>query len=176
MGVFGPLANGSPQILTASIFFMMAAIIEGQLLYRTKLPFWLSSAIGVALTILAIVLGFVWPWQVSLNTLYWGQFIYIIIAASLPVWFLLQPRDYLNSYILWGGVIVSVVASLITFKPFSWPMYTSFSANVVSPTVPSPFWPTVPLIIACGALSGFHAIVVLAQARNSLTMNSQGFL
>ncbi|MBP8612678.1 MAG: carbon starvation protein A [Candidatus Atribacteria bacterium] len=159
MGVFGPLANGSPQILTASILFMVAAVIEGQLLYKTKLPFWLSSAIGVALTILSIVLGFVWPWQVSLNALYWGQFIYIIIAASLPVWFLLQPRDYLNSYILWGGIIVSVIASLITFKPFNWPMYTSFSANVVSPTVPSPFWPTVPLIIACGALSGFHAIV-----------------
>jgi len=159
MGVFGPLANSTPEILTASLLFMVAALIEGQLLYKTKLPFWLSSVIGVALTILSIYLGFVFPWKVSLNALYWGQFIYIILAASLPVWFLLQPRDYLNSYILWGGVIIGSIAALIAFKPFSWPTFTSFSANVVSPKVPSPFWPTIPLVIACGALSGFHSIV-----------------
>ncbi|MGC8788336.1 MAG: carbon starvation CstA family protein [Caldisericum sp.] len=159
MGVFGPLANSSPEILTASLLFMVAALIEGQLLYKTKLPFWLSSAIGVVLTILAIYLGFVFPWKVSLDALYWGQLIYIVLAASLPVWFLLQPRDYLNSYILWGGVIIGMIAALIVFKPFNWPAFTSFSANVVSPTVPSPFWPTIPLVIACGALSGFHSIV-----------------
>ena len=159
MGVFGPLANSTPEILTASLLFMVAALIEGQLLYKTKLPFWLSSAIGVALTILSIYLGFVFPWKVSLNALYWGQFIYIILAAALPVWFLLQPRDYLNSYILWGGVIIGSIAALIAFKPFDWPAFTSFSANVVSPKVPSPFWPTIPLVVACGALSGFHSIV-----------------
>jgi len=159
MGVFGPLANSTPEILTASLLFMVAALIEGQLLYKTKLPFWLSSTIGVILTILSIWLGFVFPWKVSLNALYWGQFIYIILAASLPVWFLLQPRDYLNSYILWGGVIIGTIAALIAFKQFNWPAYTSWSANVVAPTVPSPFWPTIPLVIACGALSGFHSIV-----------------
>lgn len=159
MGVFGPLANSTPEILTASILFMVAALIEGQLLYKTKLPFWLSSVIGVALTIIAIWLGFVFPWKVSLDALYWGQLIYIVLAAALPVWFLLQPRDYLNSYILWGGVIIGAIAALIAFKPFNWPAYTSWSANVVSPTVPSPFWPTIPLVIACGALSGFHSIV-----------------
>jgi carbon starvation protein len=159
MGVFGPLANSTPEILTASLLFMVAALIEGQLLYKTKLPFWLSSTIGVILTILSIWLGFVFPWKVSLNALYWGQFIYIILAAALPVWFLLQPRDYLNSYILWGGVIIGTIAALIAFKPFNWPAYTSWSANVVAPTVPSPFWPTIPLVIACGALSGFHSIV-----------------
>jgi carbon starvation protein len=159
MGVFGPLANSTPEILTASILFLVAALIEGQLLYKTKLPFWLSSTIGVILTILSIWLGFVFPWKVSLDALYWGQLIYIVFAASLPVWFLLQPRDYLNSYILWGGVIIGTIAALIAFKQFNWPAYTSWSANVVAPTVPSPFWPTIPLVIACGALSGFHSIV-----------------
>ena len=160
MGVFGALASKSPAILTASTLFMVAALIEGQLLYKTKLPFWLSSAIGVALTILSIVVGFLWPFinVPSLNTLYWLQFIYIIFAATLPVWFLLQPRDYLNSYILWGGVIIATIAAVIAFRGFSWPAYTGFSAKVISGQ-PSPFWPTVPLVIACGALSGFHSIV-----------------
>ena len=160
MGVFGSLASKSPEILTASALFMVAALVEGQLLYKTKLPFWLSSAIGVALTIGAIVVGFVWPFVKvpSIQLMYAIQVVYIIFAAALPVWFLLQPRDYLNSYILWGGIIIASIAAVFAFRGFSWPAYTSFAARVISGQ-PSPFWPTVPLVIACGALSGFHSIV-----------------
>jgi len=160
MGVFGTLASKSATIMTASTLFMVAAIIEGQLLYKTKLPFWLSSVIGVALIILALVIGFIRPFinVPNLNTLYWLQFIYVIFAAALPVWWLLQPRDYLNSYILWGGIILGTMAAVIAFKGFSWPVLTSFAAKTIS-NQPSPFWPTVPLVIACGALSGFHSIV-----------------
>ncbi|MGC8721962.1 MAG: carbon starvation CstA family protein [Caldisericaceae bacterium] len=160
MGTFGALASKSAEILTASTLFMVAAIIEGQLLYKTKLPFWLSSAIGVTLTILSIVVGFLWPFVnvPNIQTLYLLQFIYIILAAALPVWWLLQPRDYLNSYILWGGVIIASIAGVFAFRGFDWPSFTSFSAKVISGQ-PSPFWPTVPLVIACGALSGFHSIV-----------------
>lgn len=161
MGVFAKLAT-NPKILTASTLFMVAAVIEGQLLYKTKLPFWLSSVIGVILTLLSILIGFVWPFinVPNINTLYVLQFIYIIMAAALPVWWLLQPRDYLNSYILWGGVILGTIAAVFaSSRGFSWPAFTSFSANVVHAKVPSPFWPTVPLVIACGALSGFHSIV-----------------
>lgn len=159
MGVFGPLASSTPEIFTTSVLFLVAAIIEGLLLYKTKLPFSVSTIIGIVMTLLSIVLGFVYPWKLSLDALYWLQLIYIIFAAALPVWILLQPRDYLNSFILWGGVILGAIAAVIVFKPFNWPAFTSFSANVVSPKVPSPFWPTVPLVIACGALSGFHSIV-----------------
>ena len=160
MGVFGSLASKSPEILTASALFMVAALVEGQLLYKTKLPFWLSSAIGVALTVGAIVVGFIWPFinVPSIQLMYALQVVYIIMAAALPVWFLLQPRDYLNSYILWGGVIIASIAAVFAFRGFSWPAYTSFAARVISGQ-PSPFWPTVPLVIACGALSGFHSIV-----------------
>ncbi|HZL82531.1 MAG TPA: carbon starvation protein A [Candidatus Deferrimicrobium sp.] len=160
MGTYGALASKSPEILTASVLFMVAALVEGQLLYKTKLPFWLSSAIGVALTIGAIVTGFIWPFIKcpNIQLLYMFQVIYIILAAALPVWFLLQPRDYLNSYILWGGIIISTIAAVFAFRGFSWPAYTSFAARVISGQ-PSPFWPTVPLVIACGALSGFHSIV-----------------
>jgi carbon starvation protein len=160
MGTYGALASKSPEILTASVLFMVAALVEGQLLYKTKLPFWLSSAIGVALTIGAIVVGFIWPFIKcpNIQLLYMFQVIYIILAAALPVWFLLQPRDYLNSYILWGGIIIASIAAVFAFRGFSWPAYTSFAARVISGQ-PSPFWPTVPLVIACGALSGFHSIV-----------------
>jgi len=175
MGVFGLLASKSPEILTASTLFMIAAVIEGQLLYKTRLPFWFSSVVGVALTLLSIVIGF-WKPFISIpdiNTLYWLQFVYIIFAAALPVWFLLQPRDYLNSYILWGGVILGSIAAFFAFRGFSWPIFTSFSANVIA-NQPSPFWPTVPLVIACGALSGFHSIVASGTSSKQLDNELSG--
>lgn len=174
MGTFGPLANSTPEILTTSLLFMVAAFIEGLLLYKTKLPFWLSTVIGIVMVILCIWLGFLFPWKVSLNALYWGQFIYIIFAAALPVWILLQPRDYLNSFILWGGVILGAIAAIISLKGFTWPAFSSFSANVVAPTVPSPFYPTVPLVIACGALSGFHSIVASGTSSKQLDSELSG--
>lgn len=175
MGVFGTLASKSPEILTSSVLFIIVAIIEGILLYKTKLPFWLSSVIGVLLTIATIFIGFYSPFiKISdIKILYWLQFGYIIIAASLPVWILLQPRDYLNSYILWGGVILGSVAALVSFKGFSWPIFTSFSAKVIAGQ-PSPFWPTVPLVIACGALSGFHSIVASGTSSKQLDNELSG--
>jgi carbon starvation protein len=86
-------------------------------------------------------------------------FVYIVLASTLPVNFLLQPRDYLNSFLLYFGLLLGGIAALISFGAFdSAPLFTSFSAKVIGDQ-PSPFWPTVPLVIACGALSGFHALV-----------------
>jgi len=75
----------------------------------------------------------------------------------------LQPRDYLSSFFLYFGLLVGGIAAIISAQPLnSVPAFTTFSANLIGPAgalQPSPFWPTVPLIIACGALSGFHALV-----------------
>ncbi len=85
--------------------------------------------------------------------------LYSFIAAGLPVWYLLQPRDYLNAYVLWAFVAIAGVSSLIVFnKPLRLPAYTSFSPKIFAGQ-PTPFWPAIPLIIACGALSGFHSLV-----------------
>lgn len=189
MGVFAQLASKSPEILTTSVIFILVAIIEGILLYKTKLPFWLSSIIGVILTFSTILFSYYYPFiKISdisftfynqiinikgVDLLYYLQTIYIIIAAALPVWILLQPRDYLNSYILWGGVILGSVAAIVAYKNFDWPFFTSFSAKVIS-NQPSPFWPTVPLVIACGALSGFHSIVASGTSSKQLDNELSG--
>ncbi|MGC8975252.1 MAG: carbon starvation CstA family protein, partial [Thermoprotei archaeon] len=96
--------------------------------------------------------------------------LYSILAAALPVWYLLQPRDYINAYLLWAFVVLAVIGALLTFNyGFTGPIYTSFVApGVLIGALPgtaagsaniSYFWPTVPLTIACGALSGFHSVV-----------------
>ncbi|OHD55336.1 MAG: hypothetical protein A2Y33_08725 [Spirochaetes bacterium GWF1_51_8] len=85
-------------------------------------------------------------------------FIYIIVAASLPVTVLLQPRDYLNSWILYIGMFLGGIALLVLHEGINIPMFTSFVTPAISGQ-PTPFWPVIPLIIACGSLSGFHSLV-----------------
>ena len=177
MNVFGGLAAADPKIATASILFIIVAMIEGYIMYRTKMSFSAASIIGVILLVLAIVLGFQFPFIKIANIKVWYviQFVYVIIAASLPVWILLQPRDYLNAYILWFGLIIGAIAALIAFRGFTWPAFTVFSPNLISGQ-PSPFWPTVPLIIACGALSGFHSIVASGTSSKQLDNELSGLL
>ena len=85
--------------------------------------------------------------------------LYAFIAASLPVWYLLQPRDYLNAYLLWTFVAIAGISAIVVFnEPLRLPAYTSWSPPIFQKQ-PTPFWPAIPLIIACGALSGFHSVV-----------------
>lgn len=91
-----------------------------------------------------------------------------MLASTLPVNLLLQPRDYLSSFFLYFGLIVGGIAAFISFKALdSIPLFTSFNAKVIG-GVPSPFWPTVPLVIACGALSGFHSLVAAGTSSKQL--------
>ena len=153
---------GTPGAATASWLFMVVAVILGLLLYKWQIDFKLGTIIGILLLIGAIYLGFKYPIVASKHTWLIALGIYVIIASSLPVWILLQPRDYLNAYILWFGLILGGLAFIIVgvkgLGTFTAPAFTTWSANVVGGK-PSPFWPTIPLVIACGALSGFHSIV-----------------
>jgi len=153
---------GTPGAATASWLFMLVAVILGLLLYKWQIDFKLGTIIGILLLIGAIYLGFKYPIHASTHTWLIALGIYVIIASSLPVWILLQPRDYLNAYILWFGLILGGLAFIIVgvkgLGTFTAPAFTSWSAHVVGGK-PSPFWPTIPLVIACGALSGFHSIV-----------------
>jgi len=175
MGVFTGLATTNASIGTASVLFIIVALIEGVLLYRTKLSFTVSSIIGVILLVLSIYIGYAFPFIKITNahTWYIVLAIYSVFASSLPVWILLQPRDYLNAYILWVGLILGLVAAIFAFKGFNWPTFTIFSAVTVGGK-PSPFWPTVPLVIACGALSGFHSLVATGTTSKQLDNELSG--
>ncbi len=157
--VAGQFAGGNGEVATTFFLILVAALILGFLLYKTKLPFWLSTVIGIVLLIGAFWLGSSWGIKASKDVWYLVLLVYIVIASALPVNLLLQPRDYLNSFLLYFGLLVGGIAALVAVKNFdSIPVYTKFSAVVIGGK-PSPFWPTVPLVIACGALSGFHSLV-----------------
>ncbi|ASJ09429.1 carbon starvation protein CstA [Thermococcus siculi] len=158
--VIAGIFKNTPEAATAALLFLVSAVIVGWLMYKTSLHFAGATIIGLLLVGLSVWLGFKYPIHASYHA--WATFLlfYIIIAASLPVWILLQPRDYLNAYILWFGLILGGIAFAILGAKgtFTAPSYTTWSANVVGGK-PSPFWPTIPLVIACGSLSGFHSIV-----------------
>jgi len=150
-------ANGS--VASTFLLFIVVAIITGLLMYRTKMPFIVSTLIGIVLLVGAFTLGYFfgiplpqWAWYIII-------LVYIVFASALPVNLLLQPRDYLNSYLLYFGLLVGGVAAIISLRGISPELpVANFMANTVGGQ-PSPFWPTVPLVIACGALSGFHSLV-----------------
>lgn len=163
VAAFGDIVAGQfaadGRVFSAFFFFCVAAIIAGFIMYKSPLGMGWGSLIGVVLIIAAFWAGDMLPVTASKDVWFIVIFVYIVIASALPVNFLLQPRDYLNSFLLYFGLLVGGLAALFSFGAFdSAPMFTSFSAKVIGGQ-PSPFWPTVPLVIACGALSGFHALV-----------------
>ncbi len=175
MSVIAGIFSKIPAVATASILFIGVAVITGVLMYRLKMNFYLSTAIGLTLLVLAVVAGFRYPVKASYETWIFVLFIYSVIASALPVWVLLQPRDYLNAYILWAGLLLGGAAFVLIGKSLTAPAFTTFSARVIGGK-PSPFWPTIPLIIACGSLSGFHSIVGSGTTSKQLDNEIHGLL
>jgi carbon starvation protein len=176
VAAFGDIVAGQfaadGRVFFAFVFFCVAAVISGFFMYRTKLGLGWGSLIGLALIIVAFYFGNMFNVKWSKDVYFAIIFVYIVLASTLPVNLLLQPRDYLSSFFLYFGLLAGGIAAFISFKALdSVPMYTSFSAKVIGGQ-PSPFWPTVPLVIACGALSGFHSLVASGTSSKQLAKES----
>ncbi|MFA6508530.1 MAG: carbon starvation CstA family protein, partial [Treponemataceae bacterium] len=176
VAAFGDIVAGQfavdGRVFFAFVFFCIAAVIAGVAMYKTKLGLGWGSLIGLALIIVAFIAGNQFPVKWSKDIYFLIIFIYIVLASTLPVNLLLQPRDYLSSFFLYFGLIVGGFAALMSFKGLdAIPMFTTFSPKLIGGQ-PSPFWPTVPLIIACGALSGFHALVASGTSSKQIAKES----
>jgi len=166
--IIGGMFVRTPEIASAYGYKILAALILGVLIYRAKMNFTVASIIGIVMLALAIFLGAETPLKASYNVWMWIFFFYIVIAAAIPVNILLQPRDYLNSFLLYAGLLVGFVAAIFTFRGFEIPAFSSF-APVLLGGKATPFWPAIPLVIACGSLSGFHALVASGTTSKQLT-------
>ncbi|MGO4616192.1 carbon starvation CstA family protein [Nocardia sp. 2YAB30] len=125
------------------------------------------SAIGFALLILAI-LGGGWvsetdwgaDWfTLSPVTISWLLIAYGFVASVLPVWLLLAPRDYLSTFMKVGTIILLAVGILVTLPVLKAPAVSDFAASGTGPAFAGSLFPFLFITIACGALSGFHALV-----------------
>ncbi|MEG1774739.1 MAG: carbon starvation CstA family protein, partial [Oscillospiraceae bacterium] len=76
-----------------------------------------------------------------------------------PVWILLQPRDYLNSFLLYGMMIAAVVGVCVSNPAIEMPAFTGFIASPLPGYASGPMFPVLFITVACGAISGFHSLV-----------------
>jgi carbon starvation protein len=125
----------------------------------------LASTIGFILIMLGVFSG---PWIQQSAFGEWLTFdtktlaimlpIYAFFAATLPVWLLLAPRDYLSSFMKIGVFIALIMGVFIINPPIHMPAFSQF-IHGGGPTMTGPVWPFISITIACGAISGFHAFI-----------------
>ncbi len=152
MGRIGGIASTSVIVIT------LFSPLLGWLIYRRGINQIIAHTLAIAICVGSVLLGIQYP--VSLSPSIWMVVIsiYVTFAAGLPVWLVLQPRDYINAHILYFGIVVMIVSVL--------------SAGFNGLTISAPafnlvdgmqhlglIWPMMFITIACGAISGFHSLV-----------------
>ena len=143
---------------TASILFIALAMAFGYFVYRRGAKLGISTIIGVALLFFCIYLGYNFP-VFKLSKLAWDVIliIYIFAASTMPVWFLLQPRDYLCSYLLYAMLAGGIIGVFIVRPEITLAAYNGF---VVGEGAKAQYlFPMLFVTVACGAISGFHSLV-----------------
>lgn len=142
------------RVAMVSILFIVIAIAFGILVYRRNAPMGVASGIGILAIIAIIVIGMNFhPLYLSTDTWMWIVGLYIIVASVTPVWILLQPRDYLSSFLLYAMLALAVVAVFMARPSMD-------SLPLLQTQAPQfPLFPVLFTTIACGAISGFHSLV-----------------
>jgi carbon starvation protein len=167
--IIGTLFHSTPGSIFPINVQIIVAMSLGWAVYRKRLSILGPSLVGYALLLTSIFYGdafadaFPFVKTVSVHTWVWILLIYSFAASVLPVWLLLQPRDYLNSHQLVTGLFV-LSLGLIVLRP-----------EVVAPAInPSPegapsMIPFLFVTIACGAISGFHGLVASGTTSKQLS-------
>ena len=144
-------ANGA--VAMTSILFIFEAVALGMILKYAKLNKWVNTVIAIAMLVVAVVIGLNFPVYLTRETWHLFIFAYIFIASVVPVWALLQPRDYLNSYLLIFMIVGAVVGIFVSNPSCNLQPFTSFNVDGQY------MFPILFVTIACGAVSGFHSLV-----------------
>ena len=183
------LANSRTAMI--SVLFIVAAIIWGLLTRGRNVP-GAVNIIGAIVVIIAITaVGYNLP-IIQLDSTTWMVIIgiYILVASVAPVWILLQPRDYLSSYLLYGMIIlamVGIIGASLTGSAMNLeiPAFAGFDAtalkaaglaesgNSASAATTGGLFPALFITIACGAISGFHSLVASGTTSKQLDKESQ---
>jgi len=159
----------SPQIVLPSVGLIPIALVVGFLIYNLKLHQPTVTIFGLITLALLIILGRYVPIILGGNALVlWGVIllVYSFIASVTPVQILLQPRDYISSFLLLVGLLVGYAGLVIFGHTIQLPAIVNAGAGV-RPGI----WPLLFVTVACGAISGFHSII--ASGTTSKQISSQ---
>ena len=158
--------HNAPWSLFIVAITMPIAVLMGIIMRYKNDGVLLASIIGIALLVTGIitghglmqpeVLGWMFDWD--RETVSVAIPLYGFIASVLPVWLLLVPRDYLSTYLKIGTILMLALGIIFVRPDITMPMFTPF-INGGGPVISGPVLPFIFITIACGAISGFHAII-----------------
>jgi len=143
-----------PEAVVPSALILVLALTIGWLVRRKGYSLWTLIAIAFFTTLVAVIASPMMPvkWA-SVGGWTWILLAYAWLASVLPVWSLLQPRDFLNSLLLYLGLGLTYIGFFVLRPEFASPMIDTH------PEGAPPLYPFVFIVIACGAASGFHSLV-----------------
>lgn len=174
IGVFADIIAktfvSNPGVASASILFIILAVAFGlvnRLVGSSRKAFLLISILGIALMYYFVYLGMQVPFVLDYQLWIYILLGYAFIASVTPVAMLLQPRDYLNSFLLYGLIIAAVVGVFIANPDIKMDNEIHVTADNLGYLFPVLF-----VTIACGAISGFHSLVASGTTSKQLDKES----
>lgn len=143
-----------PAAATASSLFIVLAAAFGVSIYRLCMPLGWMTLLAVVILATCMMAGLYWPMRLSAEVWLMILLVYIVVASVTPVWVLLQPRDYLNSFLLYSLLGVAIAGVFVARPEARYPAFITW----VDPKL-GPLFPILFVTVACGAISGFHSVV-----------------
>lgn len=180
IAVFAVVASqtlvSQPEIVMPTFGLIFIAMIFGWLIYKKGINVPTATIFALAFLFFLIYLGDLYPVRLPAQILglspqsFWFYIliVYSLFASSLPVWFLLQPRDYISTWILFIGLGLGYLGLIVSHPSINAPAIVSFSSKG------GPLWPILFTIIACGAISGFHSVVAGGTTAKQLPDEASG--
>lgn len=165
IAVFAVVASqtlvSQPEIVIPTFGLIFIAMVFGWLIYKKGINIVAGTLLSLLFLFFLIYLGKLLPIALpaqilgmsSQNFWFFILIIYSLFASSLPVWILLQPRDYISTWILFFGLGLGYLGLIVASPSLNAPAFISFTSKG------GPLWPMLFVIIACGAISGFHSLV-----------------
>ena len=168
--------TASPSVATSSLLFILMAPVFGWLTHKKGVALFRASLVFVPLLFVFVWVGVKLPldlvqitgWEAGQIQKVWTVVLlgYAFIASVLPVWMLLQPRDYLNSYLLYSMLLLGFVGIAVAMPEIKTSPFQGWS--VMKGASEMPLFPILFVTVACGACSGFHSLVASGTSSKQL--------
>ena len=149
----GGLATPNAAAASISMLYIVVAIAFGYFLKKCPLAEGPKLAVAIVLMIAMLWAGIEYPLYYDKTTWLYVVFAYMFMAAVMPMWLLMEPRDYLSVFLLLGMIASGVIGVIFTNPSIELPAFNGFVVNG------QPLLPILFVTIACGAVSGFHSLV-----------------
>ena len=149
-------ATGYANSAAASIsmLFIVVAIIFGLIQKKVgKMKEWVRAVVAIALLVVMFIIGMKLPMYATKTAWIYIVMAYLFLASVMPMWLLMEPRDYMTTFMLLGMIIGAVVGAIAEHPTMKLNAFSGFNVDG------SYLFPTLFVTIACGAVSGFHSLV-----------------